>query len=85
MVTRRSQTGADLDSSEAVSPAQALAAYTTLGAWAQREEHDKGSLEPGRLADLAVLDTDILSCDPAAIRATQVVATVVGGVIRHGG
>ena len=85
MVTRRSQTGADLDASEAVTPMQALAAYTTLGAWAQREETEKGSLEVGKLADLAVLDTDILACDPAAIRRTQVVATVVGGVPRHGG
>jgi predicted amidohydrolase YtcJ len=85
MVTRRSQTGADLDASEAVTPLQALAAYTTLGAWAQREEHEKGSLEIGKLADLAVLDTDILGGDPAAIRETQVVATVVGGVLRHGG
>ena len=83
MVTRRSQTGADLDASEAVTPLQALTAYTVLGAWAQREEADKGSLEVGKLADLAVLDTDILACDPAAIRATQVEATVVGGIIRH--
>ncbi|MBB5691146.1 amidohydrolase [Roseomonas alkaliterrae] len=83
MVTRRSQTGADLDAAEAVTPMQALAAYTRLGAWAQREEHEKGSLEVGKLADLAVLDTDILACDPAAIRQTQVVATVVGGVLRH--
>jgi predicted amidohydrolase YtcJ len=85
MVTRRSQTGADLDASEAVTPVQALAAYTTLGAWAQREEHEKGSLEVGKLADLAVLDTDMLAGDPSAIRDTQVVATVVGGVMRHGG
>lgn len=85
MVTRRSQTGADLDAAEAVTPHQALAAYTTLGAWAQREEHEKGSLEIGRLADLAVLDTDILGCDPAAIREAQVSATVVGGELRHGG
>ncbi|NMJ42343.1 amidohydrolase [Roseomonas sp. JC162] len=85
MVTRRSQTGADLDASEAVTPMEALAAYTTLGAWAQREEHEKGSLEVGKLADLAVLDTDILTCDPAAIRGTGVIATVVGGMLRHGG
>lgn len=83
MVTRRSQTGADLDAAEAVTPHQALAAYTTLGAWAQREEHEKGSVEPGKLADCAVLDTDILGCEPAAIRGTRVVATVVGGVLRH--
>ena len=36
-------------------------------------------------ADLAVLDTDIFACDPVAIRDTRVVATIVGGVPRHGG
>jgi hypothetical protein len=85
MVTRRTTTGADLDAREAVTPREALAAYTTLGAWAQREEHEKGSLAVGKLADLAVLDTDILACDPTAIAATRVAATVVGGVIRHRG
>ena len=83
MVTRRTQGGADLDASEAVAPLQALAAYTTLGAWAQREEADKGSLEIGKLTDFAVLETDLLTCDPAEIHATRVAATVVGGVLRH--
>lgn len=83
MVTRRSTTGANLDAAEAITPRQALAAYTTLGAWAQREEQDKGSLAIGKLADLAVLDTDILEGDSAAIAGTRVVATVVGGILRH--
>lgn len=82
MVTRRTQTGADLDAREAVAPHEAVAAYTILGAWAQREEGEKGSLEIGKLADLAVLDTDILTCPPEAIARTEVVATVVGGVER---
>jgi predicted amidohydrolase YtcJ len=37
------------------------------------------------VADLAVLDRDILACDPTAIRDTRVTATVVGGAVRHGG
>ena len=83
MVTRRTQSGADLDAREAITPREALAAYTTLGAWAQREEHDKGSLEIGKLADLAMLDTDFFVSPPEAIARTQVLATVVGGVERH--
>jgi predicted amidohydrolase YtcJ len=83
MVTRRTTTGADLDAREAITALEALRAYTTLGAWAQREEHEKGSLEIGKLADLAMLDRDVLTIDPIGIAGTRVVATVVGGVERH--
>ncbi|WP_137180822.1 amidohydrolase [Roseomonas sp. AR75] len=83
MVNRRTTTGADLDAREAVTAREAVHAYTWLGAWAQREERDKGSLEVGKLADLIVLDRDVLDGDPAAIAGTQVAATVVDGVIRH--
>lgn len=83
MVTRRTTTGADLDAREAVTAREAIRAYTWLGAWAQREEHEKGSLELGKLADLIVLDRDVLEGDVAAIAGTQVAATVVGGVVRH--
>ena len=83
MVNRRTTTGADLDLREAIAPREAVRAYTWLGAWAQREEHEKGSLEVGKLADLVVLDRDVLDGDPAAIAGTQVVATVVGGALRY--
>ncbi|NKC31279.1 amidohydrolase [Falsiroseomonas selenitidurans] len=81
MVTRRTSTGADLDASQAITPLEALRAYTTLGAWAQREEREKGSLEIGKLADCIVLDRDVLKGEDIA--GTQVKATVVGGVLRH--
>jgi hypothetical protein len=81
MVTRRTSTGADLDASQAITPMEALRAYTTLGAWAQREEHEKGSLEIGKLADCIVLDRDVLNGED--IGGTQVKATIVGGVLRH--
>jgi len=81
MVTRRTTGGTDLDQREAITPIEALHAYTTLGAWAQREEHEKGSLEIGKLADLIVLDRDVLTGEDIA--GTQVLATVVGGRIRH--
>ncbi len=45
MVTRRTQSGVDLDAREAITPHEAVRAYTWLGAWAQREEQEKGSLE----------------------------------------
>jgi predicted amidohydrolase YtcJ len=83
MVNRRTTTGADLDAREAITPREAVHAYTWLGAWAQREEQEKGSLEIGKLADLIMLDRDVLDGDRAAIAGTQVTATVVGGVVRH--
>jgi predicted amidohydrolase YtcJ len=84
MVSRRTSQGTDLYAGEAVTPFEALAAYTRLGAWAQREENTKGTLELGKLADMAVLDRDILAMDGAEIRGTKVTHTIVGGRLRHG-
>jgi predicted amidohydrolase YtcJ len=59
---------------------QALHAYTSGAAYAAFAEHDVGTLEPGKLADLVVLDTDVT--DPAnrdAIAGTQVLLTILGG------
>lgn len=79
MVGRRSGSGADLDAQEAVTPFEALTAYTSLGAWAQREEAEKGTLEVGKLADFVILDRDILDAPAESIRETRVLATYVGG------
>ncbi len=84
MVTRRSGSGADLDAREAVTAREAVRAYTWLGAWAQREEAEKGSLEIGKLADFILLDRDVLDCPPTEIRDTQIVASFVHGALRHG-
>ncbi len=81
MVNRSSDSGGDLDISQAVTPAEALRAYTWLGAYAGREEADKGSLEIGKLADLAVLDRDYFTIPVADIRNVQVLQTVIGGEI----
>jgi predicted amidohydrolase YtcJ len=81
LVSRRTTTGVDLDAREAITPMEAIRAYTTLGAWAQREEADKGSLEVGKLADLIILDRDVLNGEDIAN--TKVLATIVGGELRH--
>jgi predicted amidohydrolase YtcJ len=79
MVNRKSASGRSLDRREAVSPLEALCAYTVLGAWSGREEAEKGSLELGKLADLVVLDRDLLTIDPDDIRNVRPVLTIVGG------
>jgi predicted amidohydrolase YtcJ len=64
---------------EAISRAQALAAYTLGSAYAEFTESDKGSLEPGKLADLAVLSQDIFSVPSSELPKTSSVLTLVGG------
>ena len=57
----------------------ALAAYTSGSAWAAHEEASKGTLEPGMLADVVVLDRDLFNVPASAIVSTSVQATIVGG------
>ncbi len=65
--------------SEAISREQAVSAYTLTSAYAEFAEKDKGSLEPRKLADLAVLSQDIFSVPTAELPKTQTVLTLVGG------
>jgi predicted amidohydrolase YtcJ len=66
-----------------VSAAEALRWFTINAAFAAFEERDKGSITPGKLADLTVLGRDILSEDPLAIKDIPVDMTIVAGVIRY--
>jgi predicted amidohydrolase YtcJ len=64
--------------------AEAIEAYTLGSAYAAFEEHDKGTLEAGKLADLVVLSRDILAeSERDHIAETEVVLTLVGGRIRY--
>jgi len=58
---------------------QAIRLYTINNAWLTFEEKEKGSLEAGKLADLIVLETDILTCPEEQIRDIQVQQTYLGG------
>ena len=66
---------------EAITREQAVIAYTMGSAYAQFAEDDKGSLEPGKLADLAVLSQDIFSVPPEALPGTTSRLTLVGGKV----
>lgn len=67
--------------SESITREQAVVAYTLTSAYAEFAEQDKGSLEPGKLADLAVLSQDIFSVPLPELPKTQSVLTMVGGRI----
>jgi predicted amidohydrolase YtcJ len=62
---------------------EALRAYTVNAAYAQFAEHEKGSIEVGKLADFAIIDRDLTKIPPAEIRSARVVLTVVGGKVVH--
>jgi predicted amidohydrolase YtcJ len=67
--------------SQAITREQAVSAYTAGSAYAEFAEKDKGTLEPGKLADLAVLSQDIFKAPPPEMPKTKSVLTMVGGKI----
>jgi len=83
-VTRRTLDGGNPDGwvpEQKITVEEALAAYTRDAAYASFEEDVKGTLEPGKLADLVVLDRDITAITPEEIADAAVRATIVGGRI----
>jgi len=59
--------------------AESIEAYTMGSAYAEFQENDKGSITPGKLADMVLLSDDIFAIDPAKIRDVKIVTTIVGG------
>jgi predicted amidohydrolase YtcJ len=76
-VNRRSTSGAEIGPEQRVSPMNALRAMTIDAAWQVFQEQRIGSLEPGKLADMVILDGDPLTVED--VRTLSVVETVVGG------
>jgi predicted amidohydrolase YtcJ len=68
-------------SAQAITADQALAAYTRTAAWAHHHEKDRGTISPGKLADLVMLSQDITQVPATAILDTDVIMTIVGGEI----
>lgn len=82
MLTRETWRGTVMDASERVGVEDALQAYTEFGAFSQKQEHLKGKLTPGQLADVAVFSRDLLRASPAEIlKDTRCDLTILGGEI----
>ncbi len=62
---------------------EAIRCYTLNGAYASFEEDLKGSIEPGKLADVAVIDRDLVETKPENIRDAKVYMTIVNGKILY--
>lgn len=82
-VTRKTETGRVFGPDQRVTREQALRMMTVDAAKLHREESFKGTLEVGRLGDLAVLSADYFSCPEDQIPAIRSVLTVVGGRVVH--
>lgn len=80
-VTRKTKDGTVFFGDQKMSRAEALKSYTWNGAYAAKEETLKGSLVPGKLADITVLSKDIMTIPEDQIASTRAVYTIVGGKI----
>ena len=68
---------------EKITVGEAFAMHTTTAAWVGFEENDKGTLEVGKLADIAVLAEDPFAVAPEKIRELNVEMTLVGGEVKY--
>jgi predicted amidohydrolase YtcJ len=83
-VTRDTISGGVLGADQKITRAEALRVETINNAFLTFEERLKGSIEPGKLADLVVLPEDILTCPEKRIEQMQILMTMVGGKVVYG-
>jgi predicted amidohydrolase YtcJ len=85
-VTRKTGSGEGVGLSQRTTLLRAIRSFTLNGAYASFEEDRKGSIEPGKLADLVVLDGSILSARSEELLSTRPALTMIGGeVVFEGG
>lgn len=78
-VTERTMSGAEFAPAEALTVEEALGIYTRNAAYAAFDEHKKGTITPGKYADLVVLGRDPRAVDSSTIAEIPVAATIQGG------
>ena len=82
-VTRKTSDGRVFYGDQRMGRLEALRSYTTWNAFAAFEDHLKGTLEVGKLADVTVLTKDITAVPEAEIPQARVVYTIVGGKVAY--
>lgn len=82
-VTRQSRSGQVIGAGQTIPLTEAIRRYTWYGAYASFDEGKLGSLEPGKRADLIVLDRPLLGTPPERLPETRVDLTMVDGTIRY--
>ncbi len=84
-VTQENYYGKRKNLDQGISPLEAIRMFTMWGAWGGFEEKIKGSIEPGKLADIVVLGDHPLTCDHAALREMTTELVIIGGRIKFAG
>jgi predicted amidohydrolase YtcJ len=74
-----------LDPGGKITLPEAIEAYTMGSAFAEFQEKEKGSITPGKLADMVIVSDNIFDLKPEAIRNTKVETTIVGGKLVYDG
>jgi hypothetical protein len=82
-VSRRLQDGSVFYPDQRMTREEALKSYTWNNAYAAFEEKLKGSLEPGKLADITVLTGDIMNIPEDRIPSVRVAYTLIGGKVAY--
>jgi predicted amidohydrolase YtcJ len=82
-VSRKIRDGSAFYPDQRMSRLEALKSYTLNGAYAAFEETSRGSLKPGKYADMVVLSKDIMTVPEDQIRSAEVLYTIVGGKVRY--
>lgn len=82
-VNRCTQGGAAIGPGQAIGVMDALRLYTRNAAYAGYDESRKGSIEPGKLGDLAILSEPVLDCAPERLKDVRAVGTVIDGRLVH--
>ena len=83
-VLRETDDGEVYGATQRIQLEEAVHAYTAAGAWQDGAEHWKGSVAPGMVADLCVVDARLTTDDPRTFAAAEVSMTLVDGVVVHG-
>lgn len=82
-VTRKLSDGTEFTPEQKMTRMEALESYTINSAYASFEENIKGSITPGKLADIIILSKDLLNCPDEDILKTEILYTIIGGKILY--
>jgi predicted amidohydrolase YtcJ len=84
-VTRKTKDGTAFYPAQSMTREQAIYSYTMANALAQFEEKEKGSLSPGKYADIVMLSNNLLTCKEEEIAGTRVLMTMIDGKVVYKG